>query len=546
MQTDTTSDQLNHVVRGNEDDALYEGLLTSMNSRFNALVEDGKQPLFTTDAAGLWDAYLAAFPSEERQYHNCNSCRRFIERFGGVVAITPEGLLVPAMWESLIAHPPYTAPMDVLRQLVSRARVTGVFKSSLPMWGEPRTGVWRHFAVCPPVGARFASPTQSAFQAMAEKTADFQQISRALAEFPLPLLARALALLAGDDLYRSEKVLGPAKFLHDLQAAVDGVKGPRRANLIWRSVATVPAGFCHPRSSMLGTLLDDLAAGKDYASVAKAFGSKMAPTAYQRPTSAPTESAIKQAEELVAKLGAAGALERRFARLDEVDAIWRAKPVEKKPPGEGVFGHLKPKDAPALGEMNVPPQTITWVKFARDVLPNAESIDLMVPSHGNFCALLTAEKPDAAPILQWDSLERRNPFSWYMDSEGTRAHRWGLIGGSWAEVPAVTLRPCQWFGCDFPHLGVGAVFIIRGALDSVAHVGNAIFPETLRSEFHPIRKVIEAYSREAMIGGRAEASACGLAIQNITGQVPHGWHQAHVRVKSAGGISRQYKIDRWE
>jgi hypothetical protein len=80
----------------------------------------------------------------------------------------------------------------------------------------------------------------------------------------------------------------------------------------------------------------------------------------------------------------------------------------------------------------------------------------------------------------------------------------------------------------------------------VAHVGNAIFPETLRSEFHPIRKVIEAYSREAMIGGRAEASACGLAIQNITGQVPHGWHQAHVRVKSAGGISRQYKIDRWE
>jgi hypothetical protein len=537
MQTETTSESTQRTA-GNSDDALYEGMLTSLNSRFNALLDGGKQPLFTTDARGLWAAYLDAFPRDERQYHNCNSCRRFIERFGGLVAITAEGLLVPAMWESLSAPPLYAPVVDVLRQLVTRARVTGLFLSPLPMWGEPRTGVWRHFAVCPPVSARFMHATQTAYQAIAEKTADFQQVSRALGEFPLPLLACAVSLLEGDDLRRSEKVLGPAKFLYGLQTTIDGLKGPRRANLIWRRVATAPAGFCHPRSSMLGTLLDDLAAGKDYNEVARSFGSKMLPDHYQRPVAAPSEGAIEQAERLVAKLGAAGALERRFARLDEVDAIWRAKPVDQ-PKGEGVFGHLKVKDGNALGEMIVPPQAITWAKFARDVLPNAQSIEAMVPSIGNFCAILTAANPDAAPILQWDSLEKRNPFSWYFHMEGSRAHQWGLTGNAWVEVPAVTLKPSSWFGGALEHHGEGAVLILAGALDSVSD-GNALFPETLRSEFHGVRAVIEAYSKEALIGGRAEAGASGIGI------CKGGFCQAHMRVRTGDGITRQYKIDRWE
>src|SRR5207253_1562968 len=44
-------------------------------------------------------------------------------------------------------------------------------------------------------------------------------------------------------------------------------------------------------------------------------------------------------------------------------------------------------------------------------------IELQVPgSSGHFMALITATRPEAPPILQWDSEERRNPVSWYYHS----------------------------------------------------------------------------------------------------------------------------------
>lgn len=538
MHTEISSEPDQQAKRGNADDREYDDFLWRVNSRFNLLVADDKLPLFTTDAEGLWEAYLDAFPREERQYHNCNACRRFIDRFGDIVALTPEGFAVPAIWEGLNAPPLYAAPIDKLRELVTRARVTGVFLSPLEVWGEPVTGVWKHLSVTPPPSMRFQSQTLSAYQAMAEKSQDFAQVSRALSEFPLPVLAQAVALLEGEDLYRGEKVLGPAKWLHDLQNAVVSLKGPRRANVIWRHVATAPPGFCHPRSSMIGTLLEDLSAGKDFSEVALSFSMKMNPTKYQRPVAPPSEQNIAQAEKLMAELGAAGSLERRFARLDEIEAIWRPEKLEPAKP-DGVFGHIKPKAGQAVGEMNVPPQLMTWEKFARTVLPEAKAIELMVPSIGNFCAICTATNPDAPPILQWDSLEQRNPFNWYVYPQGSRAHQWGLRA-AWCDVTAVTLRPSMWYGRKLDHQGEGVVMILAGALDSADNEGNGIFPETLLAPFHPIRATIKAYSDAAKLGGRAEASACGIAL--FKGQLC----TAHVRVKAGNGISRQYKIDRWE
>src|SRR5690606_7921028 len=83
------------VRRTHEHD--YSALLDSVRQSFQAIIGGIQGGLFMTDAEGLNDLYLDSLPSE-RQVHNCHACRRFIEVYGGLVAINDEGETVPAMW----------------------------------------------------------------------------------------------------------------------------------------------------------------------------------------------------------------------------------------------------------------------------------------------------------------------------------------------------------------------------------------------------------------------------------------------------------------
>jgi hypothetical protein len=97
--------------------------------------------------------------------------------------------------------------------------------------------------------------------------------------------------------------------------------------------------------------------------------------------------------------------------------------------------------------------------------------------------------------------------------------------------------PWVWSAPAMTHHGEGAIFILHGARD-VNHQGGALFPETLKSELHGVRSVIEAYSAKATLSGAAEASACGLLMADK--------NQVTVRVTSKAGVQTTYKIDRWD
>lgn len=349
------------AIRGNDNEAEYHEYIARIQARFLANVS--ASPLFQTDADGLFVDYLGGFGDQAlRQHHNCHACRQFIERFGGLVVVDEAGMTAPVVWNVDDAPEEYRKAIAAMAKAVRKAKITHPFLSSDKTWGTPVTGVWHHFAVTPPKTLVFKAPILTAGQAMAEKREDFGAVMRALSEFTQPMVEQALVLLRSDALYRSEKVLGQAEWLHGLHAARAVALGNGKANVVWRAIATAPAGFCHPRSSMIGTLLEDIAAGLDFAEVSRKFKAKMHPLAYQRPQAAPSSGAIAAAEKIMAQLGAAGALARRFARLDEVQALWR--PVAKKQDAAGgVFGHLKAK-ADALPQMNAPAQVMTWDKSA--------------------------------------------------------------------------------------------------------------------------------------------------------------------------------------
>lgn len=524
---------------GNANDVEYQQLRQRMQDVFETSCNSGQ--LFRTNAKGLWEAYLESFPEEQRKYHDCSACKRFILRYGGLVTISPDGTHRSAIWTEEDADPIHRFAFGRMMSIVQNARVTSVFCTSHAELGTAVTKEWVHFALhLDPKLVHPKNGVKSAYQVSAEKTQDFKNVMRALDEFSGEVCSQAVTLLKTETLYRSERVLGPAEWL--LQLHKDIAKFPKRKHdLVWRAVGSAPSGFCHPRTSMIGTLLEDLQAGKPFREVAASFKQKMDPLRYQRPQAPPTAGNIEVAEKIVAKLGIERSLQRRFARIEECELLWSPRTPEAPASSGGVFSHLKPRGEATMREMDALAGDITWAKFRRDVLPSVFDMKVMVPSLGAFTAFVTAVHADAPPILQWDRESLRNPVSGYTYGRGTPAHRWNLQAGQLAQVTGISLSPWLWNGGDefFSHLGMDAVFIIQGARDTGWQEGGAgIFPEILKQDFHEIRATIEAFSKRAVLDGYEASSACGILARQSK--------DLTVLVTMQDGVRVKYRLDRWE
>ena len=494
-------------------------------------------PLYTTDVSELGTTFLLNLPPEERQHHNCRCCLDFIHNYGGLVTVTDTGKLVSVMWPHEVPEL-YERAASACRTAVESAHVNSVFKSESFDLGRAEHGGWTHMHVTAPPTARKSNPLLTASQEAAERRADFWMLSRALSDYTAHHIETAVTLLEADALYRGEKTLGVAKWFRDLKYAVAKYRS-RRDNLVWRAVATAPPGFAHVRSSMIGTLLDDIKDGLPTEAVAKKFAEKMNPLQYQRPTAPPAAGNIAAAEKAFAELGLGAALKRRYATLDDIVAIWRPQRAEK-PTGEGLFGHLTPKGQKGPAPTSLPETTMTWVKFRDTVLPNALEIEANVGSTMNGIALVTAADMEAPPLFQWDSLEQRNPVSWYVYSVARMAARWNVVPG-WVPVEALTLLPPHWYTPErFTHHGEGVIAVLKGARDTDNTGGAGIFPECLKAELHGVRATVEAYSQGASIETPGQPAA-GIDFRKSAKST---WG-TRLRVRTATSVG-VYKLDRWD
>lgn len=524
-------------------DETWRALLASVRARFAEVTAGEGVPLFKTAAGDLDATFLAALPEELRQEHRCSACRSFLQRHGGLVRVADDGQLVSALWDPSAAPTPYVAAVEALAAAVTRAPIARVFLSPRETWGRPRTGDWTHFSVEPAPALRFrGSAVRTASRAIADRQVDRAALERALAEFPLDLVRQAHALLTTDKLQRSEVCLDIAAWLLALHERLAGVRDARlRDNLVWQATAAAPVGWPRVRSTMLGTLLADLAAGLPFADIKARFDAKVHPLAYMRPSAPPRAGNIARAEEIVAKLGSAGALARRFARLADVRALWLPKPEKPAREERGVFSHLKAQAAPAPA-LDVPPVTMTWDKFSRAVLPTAEAIEFFVADRPDaYIGLITAADPEAPPIVQWDHEGARNPVTWYVYVGGSAPARWNLAPGRFHPVTAITYQPSMWSGAGkFPHHGQKVIFLLKGAKDRDYVAGGGFFPSFLKSEYHEIRSTLEAHANSAVIAGKDDAEACGICLQKGT-----SWDYTF-RVTARGGSRLVYKLDRWD
>jgi len=523
----------------------YEQFLASVRNAFEKNMQEDKSPLFTTDATDLFDLFLENLPADARQHYTCRACRKFVDTYGGLVRIDENGTKTPAMWATATAVPDFFAgAVKAIRKAVKDAKITGMFVTSECVLGTPKTGSWNHLSVVMPDRFLNKSRIKTDEQLMAEKAEDHRILIDALSKYTTETVRAAVGILSTDVLYRSEKVLGIAEWFLNLKNAVEGKERKSSKNIIWYAVVTAPVGFCHISSSMIGTLLDDIENGLDMEAIKRRFADKMNPLAYQRPKAAPSRGNVEQAERIVEKLGIANSLKRRFARVDEIEKIWEPSPVrDSRPATTGIFSGVKTKEQSKKGSSPTligKVDGITFEKFKREVLPSAKTIEFAVPiGRDNYCAVLTAEDPDAPPIVRWDTEENRNPFSWYVYSGGSMPETWNLHPGRFVPVTAVTMQPNMWGG-NHDYEGKAVIFVLKDCKDmNYRNSGCALFPEILKSELHEVRATIEAYSKQSTCYGYDEASACGIRIQ------ANSKSRARFRVTTDYGVT-EYIIDRFD
>jgi hypothetical protein len=511
-----------------EQDHHYEAFQTLIKQ--NVAAHNG--PIYTTDAEGLWEAYLNGIAPEQRQHYNCNCCRRFIQTYGGLAKVL-NGKILPILWRAGQEIPPaFFTSYVAMHKIVTEAKITGIFYHSHQVWGMPVTGDWTHLHGVTAERSNCPNTVKSASQHMAEKLEDYKMLKRALADYSLEAAVQAVRVLEADVVDRSEKTLGVGQWFLKLHQSLEGLRGNEANTVVWQAVASAPPGWCHIRSTMISTLLDDIYKALPFETIKANWDKKMHPLKYQRPTAPPKAGNIKQAEDLVEKLGLRRAFLRRFARLEDlVYTIWKPTRQEATPAPEtgGVFDVLKVPKRGVVREVDLPAKEINVADFVLNVLPTAHKMEAFIGGGGiPMFGMATAVDPEAPPLLQWDGLEGkgRNPLSWYIYTDGSVARQWDLEPNTWVTVNAVTRDiPHMQDQEGFQHYQKSLLFILKGAHDLRHNGGINLFPETIRNELHGVRSVIEAFSKTGDLGDAQLGSAHGLHV------VPKGNVQVRVNDK---------------
>lgn len=372
--------------------------------------EMSKRELFTVPIADAFEHYLRAFPPftnptyRVRTVHDCQCCKQFIRRLGCLVNLV-DGEVV-TVWDNLDLPEPYRTVATAMGHYVRSHPIETVFRTKERQYGteynfDTKTNDRhdhfygevedKHFVAKDPDTKR------------GEREAVFQVMQRGLKEIKADDLATVIDLIESNALYRGEEHKEAVIGFRDLQqrqlASNDLTK------FVWEHLDDRYARF---RNTVIGTLLTDLAEGKDLEHAVKAFETKVAPANYKRPTAVITQKMIDQAVETINALDLGGAIYRRYARLSDVsvnDVLF----VDKSSRGkmkDGVAALLadSAKPQPIDVKKAIP---ITATEFVQTILSTTTTLGLFLENRhtGNFVSLTGGDGPER--LFKWN-----NNFAW--------------------------------------------------------------------------------------------------------------------------------------
>lgn len=464
--------------------------------------------------------YLQALPTQERQGHNCFTCRDFFKHYADLVTINEDGSLTSAVWDPANCPEGYESVVSALKHRAESGRVSERFFAAEKLLGtaengNPTKGSFEHFHVDAPASADVGKFSVGDKSHEANKAREL--FSKSLGDFKPETLKYAIHQFTYDANLQTRA--GGLKTLELFVKVLEEYKAVPHANrqhFIWLKSQTLPGGVATITNTALGVYLERIQkATSDYSRryARDAYIEQTKPDTYMRSTTETSEAGLEAAEQLIAKLGVAPAFKRRAATLSDVaEWVWQHPEASAEPEVDGgVFGKLR-KQITEQPISTVSARRIGWGEFVRDILPQAKSVQVQVPmGKHNYGRMVTAVDADAPPILVWDDEEARNPVSWYIYNEGSDAHDWGLTSGAFVKLLGVTPTPVNWGGKRFPQYHEAHMVVLEGAREKA--VGTlGLFPEILKRELYPARNAIDNLSRVTPLERVEEGEFAGILI----------------------------------
>ena len=371
-----------------------------------------KQPLFVVDVSGdvLWQTYLDAFPSHERQVHNCNACRQFIKKAGGLVK-PDENYNLISMWN--ITAPGYLqAVVDKLNALVTGARIRDTFllsrselavghASDLQRLENGTTIKWHHLYYKFPTA--YASDDVNGNQSDARnKTAG---LKRDLEEISIDSVNTVLELINQGALYRGTEFKPLLTKFLALQEAnrQNHLRNPNFTKEQYETFCWVMSAKLKPiRNTAIGTLLTDISEGRDLDKAVTSYESKVAPENYRRPTAIVTENMKARARADFLAMGfSQSSLERRQATIDDVP-IDQWLYVDRAPTAveTDFFDNMLVVSRPPTT-----PQNISFSEFLTNVVPHTTSMEILLEDRliSNLVTMTAPVDTDTPSFFQWSN-----------------------------------------------------------------------------------------------------------------------------------------------
>jgi hypothetical protein len=450
MRVKTQATPVNIGIAAHKDVAAppFDTFAAQIHKNYNELA---KHELFVTqttdgegeDAVTLWDLYLAAFPEgtnpifRTKPENDCNCCKNFVKNIGNLVCIV-DGV-VHTVWENCEEVPePFRTVAAAMHDLVSKATIVSVFRTEEPSFGKERTLdahnkdlIWKHFSA-QIKRTHQGNPTQRG--ALNSKA---QVLQRGIKEISVENLRELIDLIEQNGVYRG------AEFLTNLQKylalKLKYVNYPKPELFGWEYLQQDVAAL---RNSVIGTLLQDLADGKELAQAVQSFERKVAPTNYKRPTALVTPKMIDRALETIRSLDMESALERRFAKLHDLnvnDVLWvdnTASPQMQDGLKAMLMSSVK---TPVTTTKNATSLTMDELLALK---PKELSVVLENQHLSNFVSLTAPVHPELNSLFSWE-----NSFGWSYEGEVTDSIK-ARVAKAGGNVDAKLRCSLSWFNTD--------------------------------------------------------------------------------------------------
>jgi hypothetical protein len=380
-------------------------------------------PLFfsNADKNELWDTYLQTLTSlgqnevyRERGEHDCQCCKHFIRKIGNILAVDGDSLV--SIWDIEKTGTFYDTVATTMSALTKSKGIRSSFAldnaevgtdSNLELLDNGKTHVWEHFYVKLP-NALVIKDSEQRAKFIGRSSERAHSLKKAVEVLTLSAAQDVLDLINEGTLYRGTEFKTAVQFIIDTLKAY--TKATNKELWFW-SYSLKHGDRVALRSSVIGTLVEDLSTGVDTEAAVKSYETKVAPANYKRPTALVTKGMIEAAQKKVQELGIEGSLGRRHAKLDDItvnNVIFADATAQQQMKGNaGVFGTLLAQTKDTLDPKAA--SAISISDFISKIVPKTTSMDVYLEnSHSRNLMTLMAPVDSSAPnILKWG-----NNFTW--------------------------------------------------------------------------------------------------------------------------------------